>query len=65
MMHCGCETSHCQEGNCKCRSIGCTVFCKCEAGPNCLNPLTKHVVENDEPQSDESNHVDTNCTDET
>lgn len=43
-IHCGCVSSQCERGNCKCSLIGCTVFRKCEAGPNCLNPLTKHIL---------------------
>ena len=38
MIYCGCETSECL-GNCKCKSIGCTVFCKCGAGINCKKCL--------------------------
>ena len=45
MIHCGCEVSECKGDNCKCSSIGCTVFCKCEAGPNCKNTLTKQQAE--------------------
>lgn len=46
MIHCGCEVSECKGDICRCRSIGCTIFCKCEAGPNCKNPLTKIHMEN-------------------
>ena len=45
MIHRGCEVSKCKGDNCKCRSIGCTIFCKCEAGPNCKIPLTKRPTE--------------------
>ena len=38
----------CIEDRCKCRSIGCTVFCKCEEGPTCKNPLTKMTTERTE-----------------
>ena len=41
MIHCGCESSRCKGVACKCNRIGCTLFCNCEAGPNCLNTLTK------------------------
>ena len=43
MIHCGCEASECKGNNCKCWSIGCTIFCKCEAGPNCKNPLQRDL----------------------
>ena len=44
MIHCRCDASQCKGKNCKCSTIGCTIFSKCESGPNCLNPLTKNYV---------------------
>ena len=52
IIHCGCEVSECLGDRCKCKSIGCTTFCKCEAGLNCKNPLTKRVTGVDEEDED-------------
>ena len=57
-IHCGCDSSHCERGSCKCNSIGCTVFCKCEAGPNCLNPLTKQIVNREDSITIDSDQDD-------
>ena len=48
MIHCGCDVTECLWDKCKCKSIGCTVFCKCGAGGNCKNPLTRKSTEDDE-----------------
>ena len=44
MMRCGCA-SGCEEGHCKCSTIGCTVFCACKRGEVCMNILTKKSQE--------------------
>ena len=41
MISCNCEKSECKDAHCSCAAVGCTIFCKCEAGPQCKNPLTK------------------------
>ena len=48
MVRCGCDKSACRGAICKCSLIGCTVFCACEAGSLCLNPLTKRSDVEDE-----------------
>ena len=48
MVRCGCDKSACKGAICKCSLIGCTVFCACEAGSLCLNPLTKRSDVEDE-----------------
>ena len=57
MVCCQCEASSCKGGNCKSSQIRCTIFCACEEGPLCINPLTRKcgVDEND---SDENWDVD-------
>ena len=65
MIYCGCETSECL-GNCKCKSIGCTVFCKCGAGVNCKNPLTKKTNTENDDDNDEGESAETeNITNKT
>ena len=50
LIHCGCEKYKCLSQSCKCSTIGCTVFCKCEAGPNCKNPLTTRTTEGEDDE---------------
>lgn len=49
MVCCRCEASRCKGRNFKCSRIGCTIFCACESGSSCMNPLTRKcdVEEND------------------
>lgn len=56
MIRCGCQKSACKGANCKCSLIGCTMFCACEAGPLCLNPLTNRsdVADDSDNEADES-----------
>ena len=64
MIHCGCDASQCKGTNCKCSTIACTLFCKCEAGSTCLNPLTKHFQGIDESQTtEEINQSEANLID--
>lgn len=59
MVRCGCEKSACKGAICKCSVIGCTVFCACEAGPSCLNPLTKRSdISDDEAEGNEGENED-------
>ena len=59
MVRCGCEKSACKGINSKCSQIGCTVFCSCEAGPLCLDPLTKKAVKGDEDNDvDDEQYLD-------
>ena len=44
MMRYGCA-SGCKGGQCKCSTIGCTVFCACKGGELCMNMLTKKSQE--------------------
>ena len=57
MIHCGCEVSECAGDRYRCKSIGCTRFCKCEAGPICKNPFTKRMSEGED--EDESFDLET------
>ena len=60
MVQCGCEKSACKGSNCKCSLIGCTVFCACEAGPLCLNPLTKRsdIADETDEEADVEDNVE-------
>ncbi len=55
MVRCGCEKSACKGANCRGSLIGCTVFCACEAGPLCLNSLTKRsdIADMDHDEGDD------------
>ena len=53
MVCCRCDVSGCRGGNCKCSQIGCTIFCVCEGGPLCMNPLTRKF-DVDEKDHDEN-----------
>ncbi len=47
VIKCNCEgASACRNMRCSCNrsKLPCTLFCKCEAGDECLNELTKTVV---------------------
>ena len=58
MVRCGCEKSACKGALCKCSLIGCTVFCACEAGPLCLNPLTKRSEVSDDGEAEHNDSDD-------
>ena len=63
MINCRCEVSECKGDHCKCRSIGCTIFCKFEAGPNCKNPLTQRTMD-DTDETDQTDQADVQTVNE-
>ena len=56
MISCNCEKSECKGTHCSCSAIGCTIFCKCEAGSICKNPLTKRNPDDGNVNEFESDH---------
>ena len=50
---CRAEGKACRQSSCSCKSAGlsCTDYCVCEAGDNCLNPLT--IRDNEEEDLEE------------
>ena len=58
MIRCGCERSACKRVVCKCSLIACTVFCACEAGPLCLNPLNKTSEISDDNEAEGNDEGD-------
>ena len=55
LIRCNCKSSGCRTAVCSCSKIGCTIFCSCEGGEGCMNPLTK---KQNEVQEDESTPED-------
>ena len=54
LIHCKCKSSGCQTVACSVSKLGCTIFCLCEAGESCKNPLIKNNIrENDSFQTDD------------
>ena len=56
LIQCKCKTSGCQTAACTCAKIGCTMFCECEAGELCRNPLTQ--TQCDDKQNDDTTAAD-------
>jgi hypothetical protein len=57
LIHCKCKASGCRTATCSCSNLGCTMFCHCEGGEQCQNPLTRNDPA-DEEESDQSNDND-------
>jgi hypothetical protein len=59
LIHCKCKSSGpgCRTATCSCSKLGCTMFCHCEGGGQCQNPLTRNDLA-DEEEIDESNDND-------
>jgi len=53
LIRCSCKTSECLTAACSCSRVGCTVFCLCEGGEACKNPLTLNQLEEESVESDE------------
>jgi len=51
-IHCNCKTSACRTASCSCSKLGCTMFCLCEGGEACKNPLTRSQSTADESEKD-------------
>ena len=45
LIRCNCQTSRCRTAGCSCSKLGCTIFCACEGGEACENPITQHSSE--------------------
>jgi len=43
LIRCNCQTFRCRTASCS--KLGCTIFCACEGGEACENPLTQHSSE--------------------
>ena len=45
LIRCSCQTSRCRTAACSCSKLRCTIFCACEGGQSCENPLTQRSSE--------------------
>lgn len=45
LIRCSCQTSRCRTAACSCSKLRCTIFCACEGGQACENPLTQRSSE--------------------
>jgi len=59
LIHNNCKTSRCLTTGCSCSKVGCTVFCLCEGGEACNNPLTRN--QSDEESVDPDEDTDEQC----
>ena len=61
LIRCQCKTSECRTAACNCSKVGCTMFCLCEGGEACMNPLTRTLFteDNDDVEEDENSQEDT------
>ena len=50
LIKCGCQSLACSSSQCRCvgANLPCTIFCSCDAGDICNNPLTKRNYNSDE-----------------
>ncbi len=53
LIRCNCKASGCKTVVCSCSKLGCTIFCLCEAGEKCKNPLTQNRHEEESAEISE------------
>jgi len=63
LIRCTCKSFGCRTAACSCSKLGCTMFCLCEGGAACMNPLTKN--QNEECEDDNTTEGPEEDTDDT